>query len=123
MAVKVGEMPNPAQAAENQISADEAHAMAEAIFAADPLKMGIYWPSDISEGDYDSANLVPALERVVGSSRNWSGAEHYLEAARGGQARQFIEVRRADGIKYLASQLQAGEGRGRGSTPRPYPLA
>ena len=97
------------QAGEIQIDAERARIIAEGIFTADRWRMKIYWPADVQEGDYEPSALIPALERMVGSSRSWSGAERFLEAARRGEARQFIETRRADGIAYLATQLQAGE--------------
>lgn len=98
-----------AQAANAPIDDERARSLAEAVYAADQIRMKIYWPSDIQEGDYDPVNLIPALERFVASDRNWPGAERFLDAARRGEAQRFIENCREEGIGYLARQLKAGE--------------
>jgi hypothetical protein len=94
-----------------ELTPDDARRLADAIFNADPHRMGIYWPRDIDVGEYDPAKLIPALERMAASERNWSGVADFLGAARQGQAREFIKGRQASGVQRLAADLLAGDER------------
>lgn len=90
---------------------ERAQAAAEAVFAADRLRMGIYWPKGIEQGDYDTGRLLPALEEWVAGPDTWSGAKLFLDAARRGEGREFIEMKRAAGIARFAAALIAGDQR------------
>ena len=85
--------------------------VAEAVFDADPINMSIYWPRDIAQGEYGDDVLIPALERMMDSDRAWTGAQAFLDAARRGEAKQFIDAKRTAGIARLVIQLEAGEER------------
>ena len=95
--------------AEARMSPESAQRVAETVFETSPVKMGIYWPKEIEPGDFDESRLLPALERWVASDDNWSGAERFLAAVRGNEARAFIDETRRSSITSFATRLTNGD--------------
>lgn len=92
------------------ITPERAREMADAIYAKNPIKLGIYWPLEwVDREDYAPERLVPALERWVATGKAWTGAEQFLDAARLGQAREFMERVRSRGVAWLTADLLKGE--------------
>lgn len=94
---------------EEAAAADSLREVAEKLHDADPIKVDIYWPrGGYPIGDFTPERLIPALEQWIADDA-WPGARDFLEAARRGEARQFIDHIREEAIGRIAAALMDGD--------------
>ena len=96
----------PKAVAPAAIDSEHALAIAEAVYATNPIRMRIYWPSGWSDyDDFEPSRLMPALEAKDATDRKWSGSEQFLVIVKAGKAHEFIAERRRFGIAALTRQI------------------
>jgi hypothetical protein len=76
------------------------------VFAANPIKVGMYWPDGWADRkDFGSPTLIEALQDYATRPNAWRGHIEFLDAVRAGNGRGYIEERRNSGIRPLAERI------------------
>lgn len=91
------------------ITLAEATEIAEQIYEQDPYRAKLLWPKKgIARGDYNLDRLIPALENWIAED-GWIAAQKFLDEARLGRAREFIEESRRRDVQFIAKELVDGD--------------